>query len=556
MNSLAARFAGAQSWRRCVLLFVLGAIATLGMPPLSFTPALLVALTGFTWTLDGSSRAWRAGWDGWWFGFGFFVSGLYWIANALLTDVQQFAWLIPLAVLALPAVLALFTALAGFFAYLLWYPGAWRVLSLAVAWTAAEWLRGHLFTGFPWNLVGYTWTWSDAALQSASLFGIYGLSFATVFVLASPAALIVARSRMQFDGKARMHGGTGEARTSSDSTGWRTPRDEPRGGRAVVFSLALVMLAGDFAYGMVRLGDATDAVQDGVSLRLVQANVAQEFKWEPDQLRANLERHLVLMRSPGLETVSAVVWPETALPYALDGNRELRQALGALLPRGAVLMTGAPRIETDADGRLITEMWNSVAVLDSTGTVVGTYDKAHLVPFGEYVPLRPLLAATGLDKIVPGILDYSAGTGPRTIVLPGLPDVSPLVCYEVIFPGAVTSSERPAWLLNVTNDAWYGKSAGPYQHFAMARVRAVEEGIPLVRAANTGISGVVDAYGRVRASLGLMEAGVVDSELPVPLPPTFYSRFKDWPVAGLILLLALVLTVGTRIAASDERSDW
>ena len=150
-------------------------------------------------------------------------------------------------------------------------------------------------------------------------------------------------------------------------------------------------------------------------------------------------------------------------------------------------------------------------------------------PFGEYVPLRPLLAATGLQKVVPGILDYSAGPGPRTLVLPGLPDVGPLVCYEVIFPGAVTAQQRPAWLLNVTNDAWYGNSAGPYQHFAMARVRAVEEGVPLVRAANTGISGIVDAYGRVRASLGLMEAGVVDGELPVPLAPTLYARFKDWP---------------------------
>ena len=350
-----------------------------------------------------------------------------------------------------------------------------------------------------------SWTWSDAALQGASVVGIYGLSFATVVILASPAALVVATARTQFDRKARSSGGTGEARTSSDATGWRERQEQPRSGRAAVISLALILLAGDFAYGMVRLGDATDAVQDGVSVRLVQANVAQQFKWEPDQLRGNLERHLVLMAGPGIEKVSAVIWPETALPYALDGNPDLRRALGALLPPDALLITGVPRIETDASGRLIAQMWNSVAALDATGTVVGTYDKAHLVPFGEYVPLRPLLAATGLQKVVPGILDYSAGPGPRTLVLPGLPDVGPLVCYEVIFPGAVTAQQRPAWLLNVTNDAWYGNSAGPYQHFAMARVRAVEEGVPLVRAANTGISGIVDAYGRVRASLGLME---------------------------------------------------
>lgn len=547
MNSLAASLAGAHAWRRCLLLFALGAIATLAMPPVSFTPALLIAFTGFAWALDGSGRLWRAAWDGWWFGFGFFVTGLYWVANALLTDVAQFAWLLPLAVVALPALLALFTAAAALLAHLLWYPGPWRVLSLAVAWTAAEGLRGHLFTGFPWNLVGYTWTWSDAALQSASIIGVHGLSLATVFIMATPAALLVARPRAQFDGKARQAGGTGEARTSSDATGWRDRRAEPAGGRAAVLSLALVLLAGDFAYGIVRLGDATDAMQDGISLRLVQANIAQEFKWEPEQLRANLERHLTLTRTRGIETASAVIWAETALPYAIDGNRDLRRALGALLPPGALLITGLPRIETDSTGQLIARMWNSVAMLDATGTVVGTYDKAHLVPFGEYVPLRPVLAALGMEKVVPGILDYSAGPGPRTIVLPGLPDVSPLVCYEVIFPGAVTAAERPAWLLNLTNDGWYGRSAGPYQHFAMARVRAVEEGLPLVRAANTGISGVVDSYGRVRAELGLLEEGVLDSGLPVPLEPTIYARLKDWPLLGLLVLLGLGLAVAARL---------
>jgi apolipoprotein N-acyltransferase len=509
MNGVAAYLAGARVWRRAACAFLLGALATVAMPPLSFTPALLVAFPGLVWLLDGSGRAWRAAFDGWWFGFGFFVAGLYWVAYALLTDASQFAWLIPFAVIGLPALLALFTALAASLAHFLWQPGAMRVLALAVAWSAAEWLRGHALTGFPWNLVGYTWTWSDAMVQATSVLGIYGLSFLTVLVAASPAALATATAR-------------------ANARGWPMP------------AFAAVLVAAGFVFGFLRLAAADNGVVAGVEVRIVQANVAQSFKWDADQLPANVERHLALTRGPGIERMRVVVWPETAMPYDLERDAALRSALGGLVGPGALLVTGVPRFELDAEGRFLARIWNSVAVLDASGAMVGAYDKAHLVPFGEYVPLRSVLASLGV-RAVTGFIDHTPGPGQRTLALPGVPPVSPLVCYEVIFPAAVTSDSRPGWLLNVTNDAWYGDSAGPHQHFAMARVRAAEEGLPLVRAANTGISGVIDSYGRVRASLGLIETGVVDAPLPIALPATIYARTDDLPLLVALALLAALL---------------
>ncbi len=522
MSALAARLAGVRGWRRALLLFVFGAIGAAAMPPVSFTPALLIAFVAFAWMLDGSARAWRAALDGWCFGFGFFVAGLYWVAYALLTDIAQFAWLLPFAVLGLPALLAIFTAAAGMFAYWMWLPNAGRVLSLAVAWSTVEWMRGHLFTGFPWNLVGYTWSWSDAMMQPASMIGIYGVSFLTVLVAAALAALAP------------------------------PPGARPGAGRWLMPMLALVILAGGVVYGTLRLSGADNETVAEAGVRIVQANVAQQFKWDPDQIRANVERHLALTRRPGIESARIVVWPETAMPYTLDSNPDLRAALGGLVRPGALFASGVQRLEVDATGQMITAAWNNVSFLDSAGAIVATYDKAHLVPFGEYLPLRPLLAMTGLEKVVPGLLDYSAGPGPRTLMLPSLPPVSPLVCYEAIFPGAVTAADRPGWLLNVTNDAWYGTSAGPYQHFAIARWRAVEEGLPLVRAANTGISGVIDAYGRVRARLDLATEGVLDALLPVALPPTLYVAWRDWPLLIVLMFLGVTILVAAGMARANR----
>jgi apolipoprotein N-acyltransferase len=235
--------------------------------------------------------------------------------------------------------------------------------------------------------------------------------------------------------------------------------------------------------------------------------------------------------------VSDVIWPEAAATYLLNRDTPARQAIAAIAPRGGLVITGGLR-GAPASGPL-EAVWNSIVAIDPTGAIVASYDKVHLVPFGEYVPLRWLLP---FKKLTAGSIDFSAGPGPRTLDLPGLPPAAAMICYEVIFPSAIVDPDhRPAWLLNVTNDAWFGFSSGPFQHFAIARTRAVEEGLPLVRAANNGISGVIDAYGRVVRRLGLDDIGVLDAPLPVALPATPYARFGDSPLI-LLLLVSLTLT--------------
>ena len=515
LTALAGRLAAATGWRRRGLAFLLGALATLAQPPVGAMPALLLAVPGLLWLLDGVGTRRSAFALGWWFGFGFFVIGLYWISFALLVDIASFWWLMPVAVCGLPAVLALFT---GFVTQAVWMAGAKglpRVVAFALAWTIAEWLRGHLFTGFPWLLVGYGWVPWTPVLQTAAFTGIYGLSLLTLLVAGLPALL-------------------GEPA-------------QPR-------RRALAMLAGGLGLigalgiaGAVRLDNSDTRMVEGVLLRLVQANVAQSMKWEPREREGNFQRHLALSLSPSEKRPTAVIWPETAITFFLAQDARHRFAVAAAVPPGGLILTGAPRATLAEDQTV--RFWNSLLAIDGSAAFAGSYDKAHLVPFGEYMPGRAWLPSW-VGTIASRGSDFSAGPGPRTLRLPGLPPVSPLICYEVIFPGAVTDpADRPQWLLNLTNDGWYGLSAGPHQHFAISQTRAVEEGLPLVRVANTGISGVVDAYGRVTAKLGLGEAGFIDAGLPRALAsPTFYGRWGDDALLALMLVCGLFLMVGRRRA--------
>lgn len=502
---LAAAVGGVAGWRRQSIAAVLGVSAAVALPPFYALPLLIPAFTGLVWLIDGA-RSFRSAFAaGWWFGFGHFVVGLYWVGEALLVDPAKFGWMIPFAVPGLSAGLALFPALAATLAYLSGRPGPGRVLFLASSWTAAEWLRGHILTGFPWNLIGYVWTASDAMLQLAAVTGIYGLSLVTVITAAVPAGLAGARPP---------HGKWLAAVTGA-------------------------MLAAIWVAGSLRLEAAQTSDVPGVRLRIVQPDIPQTDKWSADKREEHFASLLRLSATSAKDPVTAIIWPETALPFAPDMDSGVRKRIAAIAPPGGLVITGAPRVVEQAGGRM--KVWNSVVAIDKSGRVVATYDKFHLVPFGEYMPLRRYLP---LDAIAAGPIDLSAGTGPRTIYLPGMPSASPLVCYEIIFPGAVAASgNRPAWLLNVTNDAWFGESAGPHQHFAIARTRAVEEGLPLVRAANTGISAVVDPYGRIVARLGLGQSGILDSHLPKALiEPTLYARYGNW-ILPAMLTAALGLAV-------------
>ncbi len=522
MQDLAGRLAALQGWHRLVAALALGAASATALPPLHVLPALIVAYTGLVWLLDGCRNRRQAWATGWWFGYGQFIVGLYWTGNALLTDAERFAWLVPFSVLGLPALLALFPATATLVVHLSRVGGLARVGTLAVAWTVAEWLRGHVLTGFPWNLVGYAWVVSEEVLQVAALVGIYGLSLITVLLAATPATLSI--------------GGPG-ARFAH----WRPS------------VIAVIVLAAIWIGGSLRLDGATVTEFDDVRLRIVQANIDQHHKWRADLRKAQLGRYLQLSSQVGEQEISHVIWPETATPFFLAKEPGVLALIGGLVEGNGVVLTGAPRTTSEISPDQ-PQVWNSLHAIDATGALAASYDKQHLVPFGEYVPLRQLLGRLGITKITGGAVDFSAGTGARTLHIGTLPAFAALICYEVIFPAEIVDTDdRPQWLLNVTNDAWFGHSSGPHQHFAMARVRAVEQGLGLVRAANTGISAIVDPYGRVRAHLSLGVEGVLDGGLPRPLATLpLYARWGDWTVLLFAISWFLLLTF-TKFGAQKKQ---
>ncbi len=511
MAGYKARIAALVGWRRWAAAALLGALATLALPPLHVLPLLVVAFVGLVWLIDAAATRRAAFAAGWWFGVGHFSSGLYWFAHAMLVEPERFAALIPFAVLGAGALLGVAPGFAALAARLC-RPGVARILGLAAAWVVAELLRGRLFTGFPWNLIGYSWTVSDEMIQFAALAGSTGLGLVTVLAAALPATLADG-------GGARRWAGT---------------------------IAATALVAALWAGGALRLADAETAMVEGVGLRLVQPAIAQRDKWRPELRDGHFTRYLRMTADDRDASVSHVIWPETAITYPLADDPVRRQLIAAVTPPDGLVLSGAVRVLRPTDGA--PEAWNSIYAIDAKGAILETYDKFHLVPFGEYLPLRDVLAAVGLTF---GNIDFSRGPGPRTIRLPGLPPVGPLICFEVVFPHQVVDpDDRPEWLLNVTNDAWFGYSLGPFQHFASARMRAVEQGLPLVRVANTGISAVIDAHGRVRARLGLDTRGVIDSGLPVALAAaTPYGRFGDAiPLALAALLGALSALWSVRAA--------
>lgn len=502
------RLQAVHGWRRGGLALVLGVLAGLALPPLYIFPLLVVGLTGLVPLIDNHRPVTSAFAMGWWWGVGHFLVGFYWIAELFLIDAPRFGWMISFIIGGLAGGMALFIGLAAAATRALRLRGPAKIVAFAGFWVVGEWLRGHVLTGFPWDLAGYTLSFSDALNQYAALGGIWGLSLLAVAVSAMPAVL-----------------GESPRRTALAACG------------AAALVALLLYLGGTW-----RLATAEDVAVPHVLLRLVQPNIAQTLKWKEGVQEQNVALHRQLtIAVPGGENVTAAIWPETAVPYLLERIPMLRQWLGKAVAPGGLLITGALRAEP-TQGNVQRE-YNSAEVLDHDGNLIASYDKFHLVPLGEYVPLRSVFPF--INKITPGDVDFTEGPGPRTLQLPGLPPMGPLICYEVIFPGSVVDrAHRPQWLLNITNDGWFGTSTGPYQHFVAARLRAVEEGLPLVRVANTGISGLIDPYGRVLAQIDLGQSGVRDVPLPAALnPPPLFARFGDVTLILQLLVAAILVWV-------------
>ena len=520
-------------WRRWLIAFAAGAVSALAMAPFNAWPVLFVTFPVLVWLIDGAGAGhWRglgiAAATGWWFGFGYFLAGLYWVGFAFLVDAPTFAWLLPFAVIGLPAGLAVFTAFGVALARLLWTRGAMRILALGVALTAAEWLRGHVLTGFPWNTFGYALTSPLILAQSASLIGVWGLTFLAILIFASPATLPDDR---------------GESRLP-----W------------LPLALGVIALIGLGAFGTIRLGHTPTRLVDGVQLRIMQPNLQQDVRFNYAARRQVMERYIGLSEraapssprppsgsSLGLGGATHLIWPEAAFPFFLAREPEALAQIAELLKGGTVLITGAVRLAEPAAASSDIGVYNSIYVIGPDGSLDAFYDKTHLVPFGEYLPFQRFLESLGLQQLTKQRGGFLAGDRRRPIAVPNAPMALPLICYEIIFPGEVMAkAPRPGWIINVTNDGWFGISSGPYQHFHQARVRAIEEGLPLVRAANTGISAVVDPVGRILDSLPLGAEGVIDAPLPQPVGAPLYARVGDAPVA-ILLVIALLAVVGRRV---------
>lgn len=522
IESIAARLTSLWGWRRLAVAGLAGGASALAMPPFFAFPVLFLTLPVLIWLLDGASegdggRVWpalRAAFlIGWSFGAGYFLAGTYWIGAPFLVEFDTFGWAMPFALVLFPAGLALFPALACAAARALWKPGWRRIAALALAWTLLAILRGHIFTGLPWNLIGYGFTGSPQLLQSVSVIGIYGLTLLGFLLAAAPAVLA--------DGT----GGSGIRRP------WMFP--------ALMLGLFVMLFAG----GAWRLSASQENYVDGVSLRIVHPNIAQSEKWKPEnrnrilELMLELSDRAVSPEHSGVQDATVLIWPEVALPFLLLEDANALSSIAALLPHQTRLFTGAIIREPGAPPTA-GKFYNSIAVIGPEGQLQARYDKAHLVPFGEFLPFQSWLESIGLRQLTRLRGGFTPGPGPRTLRVEGVPPFSPLVCYEAIFSGQVTApGNRPAWLLNVTNDAWFGNSTGPRQHFQQALVRAVEEGLPLVRAANAGLSAVIDPYGRMIRHMGMNRRGVLDAPLPEALPPTLFARYHI--IIVLVLMMAL-----------------
>jgi apolipoprotein N-acyltransferase len=496
-------------WQRLAVAGVLGAVSALAYAPFHLWPIFFVTFPALVVMIDAAGRARRPWFDaalaGWAFGTGYFFVGLHWVGFAFVVDADRHAWLLPFVAVLFPGGLALFFAVAAGLAQLRWSNGWARVALFAASLSVFEWLRGHILTGFPWNLPGYAWSGFDAMFQAASLFGIYGLSLVTLVAALLPAALVHADGR---------------------PSGLRWP-----------LWVSLSLLLALFAFGQARLPSGPAPTVEGVALRIVQPNVPQAEKWKPDLLERNWRQLIELTRRPGFENRTHVIWPEAAPPFFLLSEPAGLELIAQMLPDRATLLTGTVRVEREGEAR---RFFNSMGVVAGDGRVLAVYDKSHLVPFGEYLPFYQWLEPLGITKLTGGSGGYTQGAGVRTLSIPGTPSFGPLICYEVIFPGAVVEpGKRPQWLVTMTDDSWFGPWTGPYQHLGIAKVRAAEEGLPIVRAANTGVSAIIDPYGRLVTTLGLDESGVIDSALPVELAPPVYTFVGD----AIFFILALALTV-------------
>lgn len=546
MRSLKKRISELSKKQARLLAFAAGMFSTLAMAPLFIWPIMFVTMSLMLWLIDSALQPTeihspkRTGeaddlvlyspqqiarkqniikmfWLGWSFGFGYFLVSLYWIGSSFLVEPEKFALIMPFAVTLLPAALACFYGLGFTIMGLYWPDGPARLVSFAFAIFSADWLRGHMFTGFPWNLIGHSLTSQLELMQSVTLFGLYGLSALAVLIFASP-AIILGISSQAAQNKNRQYNKLINL----------TP--------ALIALLSLLSL---YVYGNHRITMAGPTQYDEtIQLVLIQPDISQKDKVDNDKRLAAVLKTIEMTEAlPPLGQNKyqqrIIIWPETAIPYALNNAADLLSRLGQILPENTTLITGAFHVEKQSPTEAL-KVYNSLFVINDKGEIISTYDKHHLVPFGEYLPLPGLFRGIGLTALAEERGGFKVGPEPEPVLLPNGPSFLPSICYEAIFPlnkkivgksnadeslvrGKYVDYQGAQWLINISNDAWFGRTAGPHQHAHQVKIRAVETGIPMVRVVNSGITAIYDGLGRTIKTTRLGFSQTINSSLPLPL---------------------------------------
>jgi apolipoprotein N-acyltransferase len=519
-----------HGWRRFLLLLVAGAVAGLSVPPFFILPALFLTMPIWVWALDGAER--RKGWRrifgpaftiGFAFGWGYFTVAFHWLGAAFFVDGGWFLAAMPPAILALAALIALFWGFASALAHLTWSHGGARIVGLASWLAVAEFARGHVFTGFPFDLLGYALTGSEEMMQLASVIGVYGLTFLAPLMAMTPALI------------------------------WPAD-DRPMGQRLAPLFVVLLVLSAQLGYGWNRMTGTVSTERQDVAMRLVQPLVYEHSDFGNVDPVALIDRLLMLsdMRmdptDQGLADITHLVWPESSVPFFLSTYPDALARIARTLPEGATLLAGVPRQPYEMrPGMPASAPYNSVVAINSDGEVISSYDKSHLVPFGEYLPFQEFFSQFGLKQFVPGADGWAHGDRRRRLMgLPGAPAALILVCYEILFSGDLGDTAGAQYLLNVTNDAWFDGSVGPAQHAHHARLRAVEEGMSLVRAANSGLTFVTDPIGRITAQLAPQQMAALDARPHQKLPTTIFAQIRHWPLVIAIIAGVMISFVSSR----------
>jgi len=481
------------NWRLAGLAILCGLVMAMGQAPLSFPFGFLLALPGLGWLFLNHQSRKGAFLTGWWAGCGYFAASVFWIVEPFFVEPEIYGWMAPFALIFMAAGLALFWGWGFLLASYAQAKPVFRLIALAVAWTGFEFARAHILTGFPWGLLAYVWS-ETPIFQLLAFIGPHGLGLITLLIGFLP---LVASRNFWISG-----------------------------------SYSIILIAALWFGGQARIPDTPEMGK--TTVRLLQPNAPQHLKWRGDMVKVYFTRLLEMTRAPAPRRPDVVIWPETSIAYPLEEESLALQLVSQAAGPDTQVIAGIQRRQDN-------HVYNSMVYLDQTGGILAVYDKHHLVPFGEYVPLGSLLSRFGISEMVEtNGFGFAAGSGIRIINASGIPDFLPLICYEAIFPGlSQLGNARPKWIVHITNDAWFGNFSGPYQHLVQVRARAIEQGLPVARSANTGVSTMIDPYGQILAQLPLNEAGFLDAQLPKALSATLYVKWGEiiW------ILIAFFLTI-------------